>query len=99
VTTQEEALARIAAVEDAAAAHAPGTVCSLTDVTGSYVDARVVQALGALAQKNRPYVRAAAVVGAEGQLNGIRQLIAGMSKREFAAFADREAAMTWLAGA
>ena len=95
-TSRDEALARIAAAEQAVARHEPKPVLTVTDVTDAYFDEEVIRALGALAVANRPHVKAAAVVGAQGMAEDARQLVAGMSKRQFEAFADLKAALEWL---
>lgn len=97
-TTRGESLARVAEARGMAARHGPGQR-TLTDVREAFLDAEVVRALGALAQENAPYVDASAVVGAKGQLEQARQLVAGLTGRRFEAFDDAGAALDWLAPA
>ncbi len=94
--SREESLARVAEARGVAAQHGPGQR-TLTDVREAFLDAEVVSAVGALAEENAPYVAASAVVGAKGQLEQARQLVAGMTGRAFAAFDDAGAALDWLA--
>ncbi len=95
-SSREETLERIAAARDEVTRHPLGSLLIVTDVTDSYVDAEVVRALGVLAADNKPYVIASAVVGAAGHRDGVRQLVAGMSRRSFQGFEELGAALDWL---
>jgi len=92
-----ELLARIASAHGALDSEPAGSVLTLVDVREAPLDPEVVSALGALAVANAPYVAASAVVGAKGALEGARQLIAGLTDRDFEPFADLGEALDWLA--
>ena len=70
----------------------------LTDTTGAYFDKETTGALKDYASHNTPFVKASAVVGADGLrailLDGIRLL----TGREIKSFKNREEALDWLAG-
>jgi hypothetical protein len=94
--TKPEILRRIAEARAALARWPEGGLLTLTRCTDVFVDADVIQALGAFVAGNGPYVKAAAVVGAEGHLNEVRQLVAGLARRELEPFASEREALDWL---
>jgi hypothetical protein len=78
------------------AACTPGSVLTLTDVTDAVVDAEVTQAIRDLAKANRPYVKAAAVVGVTGLKKMIFNMVMMFSKRQMSLFDDPALAKAWL---
>lgn len=78
--------------------HAPGSILSLTDVTGSRFNADVLRAIRALLEHNRPYVHAGAVVGLSAlQRAAYGTLMQISGRRNLAAFATVPEAEAWLA--
>lgn len=73
------------------------SVLTLTNVTGTQVNDSITQQIKTFTLHNKPYVKAAAVVGAE----GIKKVILGnvefASRREFQVFETIEQAKDWLA--
>ena len=74
----------------------PGSTLTLIDVTGSEFDLDMLDALIALASGDKPFIRASAVVGAEGLYEKARDAIERLSQRDFKKFDTREEAMEWL---
>jgi len=72
------------------------SLLTLTDVTESPFDARVIEALKEFAVHNRPYVRAGAVLGLTPIKRVIHRLVLMFSKRNIASFDTREQALDWL---
>lgn len=74
----------------------PKSALILTDVSNSSYTKEVAEALKAWSKGNTPYVKASAVVGAD----GLRSILLGTVKiltgREIKACKSREEAMTWL---
>lgn len=71
----------------------------LTDVTEANYNKEVADAMKEFVHNNTPYIKASAVVGAEGVRLILLQTVIFLSRREIKAFADRNQAMDWLAGA
>jgi ribosomal protein L12E/L44/L45/RPP1/RPP2 len=92
-----EMLARIAAMREAVAKAAPRSALVLTDVQNAMVDEEVIKTLGEAVKANAPQVRASAVVGLTPQRQQLRQLIEGLTGRDFKTFDDVEPALDWLA--
>jgi hypothetical protein len=69
---------------------------TLVDVTGSTQDSRVVDALKALAEHDKPWVLAGAVVGINALKRMMFRLIVMMSGRKLASFASLDDAKDWL---
>jgi hypothetical protein len=91
-----EAQATFAAVRHVVAAEPPGSLLTLTDVTGTRYTDEVLRGLEELAAHNKPFVRAAAsVTRTPLQLVAIRAS-AVHTKRNLMAFDDVEAAKEWL---
>ena len=61
--TEAEALVTITEAKAVIAAEKPGTVYTITDVTGSRVTSKIRAALHDLTAHNKPYVKFGAVVG------------------------------------
>jgi hypothetical protein len=73
------------------------SVLSLIDASGMLIDIKAVQALKNLANDDKPYVRASAVVGVAGPLGLLMDGVEKFSGRAFRRFDSREQAMDWLA--
>lgn len=79
------------------AAQPPGSVLTLTDVTGVESTRESSEAIKSLAKHNKPYVRAGAVVG----VSGIRRItfnavLVVTGRRNLHLFEDIEEAKDWL---
>ena len=73
------------------------SVLTLTDVTNMRFDDRVSDQMKEYTAHNKPYVRAAAVVGVEGVKKVILNAVMLFSKRKFQTFDTIERAKNWLA--
>ncbi|HEX8271724.1 MAG TPA: hypothetical protein VF615_03665 [Longimicrobiaceae bacterium] len=92
-----EALREIEASREVVRAQAPGSLLTLTHVRDARYNAEVIQALKALAEHNRPFVRAGAVAGMSGLHRAVFSTILLFTRRALRAFDDVEAAKDWLA--
>ncbi len=68
----------------------------LTDVKDATYNTESSSAIKEFSSKITPYVKASAVVGAEGMRAVLIKIIANLTKREIKDFEEREAAMDWL---
>ena len=73
------------------------SVLTLTDVTNMRFDDRVTQQMKEFTTHNKPYVRAAAVVGVEGVKKIILNAVMLFSKRKFHTVDSIDSAKAWLA--
>jgi len=96
IVDKETALREIATSRRIIAQQPQNSLCTLTNVAGSRYDADVVQALKELTAHNRPYVKAAAVVGLNPLMRVIYRAVAAFSKRDIRIFDDLEKAKDWL---
>ena len=96
IVDKETALREIATSRRIIAQQPPGSLLTLTHVAGSRYDADVVQALKELTLHNRPYVKAAAVVGLNPLMRVIYRAVTAFSKRDIHVFDELEAAKDWL---
>lgn len=71
----------------------------LTDVTEANYNKDVAEAIKEFVKNNTPYIKASAVVGADGVRLILLQTVIFLSRREIRAFADRNSAMDWLTSA
>ncbi|MGI5860551.1 MAG: hypothetical protein ACOX6T_00675 [Myxococcales bacterium] len=78
-------------------AQPPLSLLTLTNVTNLRFDDAAVRAVKELAEHNRPFVRAAALVGVTGLKKIVLNTVKLFSKRDFALFDDVESAKSWLA--
>ena len=93
----EEALAAIEEARQFVAAQPKRrNLLTLVDVTGATQDNRVMDSLQKLAEHDKPWVLAGAVVGVSALKRMLFKLIVMMSGRKLATFATREDAMDWL---
>lgn len=73
-----------------------GGVLLVTDVTGSAFDRRVLAAMQELAEHNKPYVAAAAIVGLSPLARVAHAAISRLTGRTIRAFDSLDAAKDWL---
>ncbi|MBI1722667.1 MAG: hypothetical protein HYR48_02025 [Gemmatimonadetes bacterium] len=94
-----DAMAAIAHAREFVATHhvGPRSLLTLTNVRHSAATQDVGLALVHLARHNKPYVRAAAVVGVGAAQRELFQLVMTVSERGFEEFDDVERAKEWLA--
>jgi hypothetical protein len=97
LTEPAAALAAIAEVRPVIAAEPLNSVLTLTNITGSTFDPTIVEALKQLTKDDKPYVRAAAVVGVTGLQRIVMSLVSVFSGRSFALFETVDEARDWLA--
>ena len=92
-----EALAEIEKTKALIAQHAENSLRTLTYVAGSRYTAPVIDAMKDLVAHNRPYVKAAAVVGMNTLHRIIYRAVIAFSRRNIQVFEDLDAAKDWLA--
>ncbi|MCX8092898.1 MAG: hypothetical protein N3E50_01870 [Candidatus Goldbacteria bacterium] len=73
-----------------------GSLLTLTDVTHARYNAKVVSIMQEYVKGNKPYVKAAAVLGVNPIKRIIFNKIMEFSQRELFAFEDKEKALEWL---
>jgi hypothetical protein len=96
-TTTTEGLEVIEQAKRAIASQPLKTVLTLTDVSDAEYDSSVNEAMRGYVSHNKPYVRAAAVVGASGLRRVALNTFRVLTGRELKVFDDRDSAMEWLA--
>jgi hypothetical protein len=69
---------------------------TLGDFTGAQISRAAVTRMKEVAVFDRPYVKRAAIVGAEGLPEVFYEALKAFSRREFPTFNTREEAMDWL---
>jgi len=77
--------------------HPVGTALTLTDISDSHFDPEVLNTFKDFTKKNKPYVKASAVVGVSGLRELALNVISRFSSREFRTFDNRDKAIEWLA--
>ncbi|MBA2627026.1 MAG: hypothetical protein H0U85_03370 [Gemmatimonadales bacterium] len=96
----EDAQTALDAISEAravvAAQPADGSLLTLTSVDGAYFDSGVLKAIRELAEHNRPYVRAGAVVGLTGLMKVVYNTLVHLTGRNIKPFESLEAAKTFL---
>ncbi len=93
----EETLKVLPIAKTVIARMAPKSVRVLTDVTGAIYTKEVAAAIKDFSDKNTPYVRASAVVGAEGIRLVLLQTVTMLTRREIKTYRTRPEALDWLA--
>jgi len=73
-----------------------GEALVLTDITGSTFSDAAVDALTKLAERNRPFVKASALVGLSPLTRVIFRAVVALTRRDIRAFATREEAIVYL---
>jgi hypothetical protein len=94
--TVTDALALIDKAAAAIRTRPEQSLLTLTDVTDMRFDDTVNQRMKEFTSHNKPYVRAAAVVGITGLKKILFQAVMTFSKRKINTFDDRETAKAWL---
>ena len=74
----------------------PGSVLTLSDVSGTSFDQESVAALKSMVAANAPYVRRAAVFGISGLQSLIYDAVQAFSRRKIPNFSTRQEALDWL---
>ncbi|MBP7691949.1 MAG: hypothetical protein KA764_08530 [Anaerolineales bacterium] len=92
----DEAAAAIETGKKMVSQEPKGSVLTLTDITQGQFNVTVIRALQGFTQFNRPYVRAAAVIGVDGLRRIALETVEKFSGRNFAVFATRAEAENWL---
>ena len=98
VMNDEVALGAIMEAKSVVAAQPRGSLLTLTNVEGSHFDSAIIAALRDLAEHNRPYVRAGAVVGLSGLMRVVFTTLVHLTGRDLRAFDQMEDAKEYLAG-
>ena len=93
-----QALAEIEKTKVLIAQQPPASVRTLTYVRGSRYTAPVIDAMKELVAHNKPYVKAAALVGMNTLHRIIYRAVITFSRRNIEVFEDIEEAKDWLAG-
>ena len=75
-----------------------GSVLTLCDFTGAQFSRDALTRMKEVAVFDKPYVKRAAVVGAEGLPDVFYTALKTFSRREFPRFQTRQQAMEWLVG-
>lgn len=93
----EDILAEVETARALVATQPPASLLTLTHVKGARYTPPVMEALKKLAADNKPYVRAAAVVGMEGLHRVLFRAVILFSRRNIEAFDSMNEAREWLA--
>lgn len=93
----EEILREIGVARALVAAQPPASLRTLTHVRGARYTPPVMDALKELTAHNKPYVKAAAVVGMEGLHRVLFRAVIVFSRRNIEAFDTLDRARDWLA--
>ncbi len=79
------------------AAQGTGAALTLTDVTETRFDDEISKSFKTYLEHNKPFVKAAAVLGLSGLRKALFTAINVAVRRDVRPFDDRESALTWLA--
>ena len=93
----EEILSRIESSRSIIQSQPAASVLTLTYVRNARFDRRVSQSLKEYSRDNKPFVRAAAIVGLSGLMEIILHAVVMFTRRKFSIFEDLEEAKDWLA--
>jgi hypothetical protein len=97
ITDPEGAYDAIAEARSIIARNPPdGSLLTLTLVKDSHFDSGVLKAIRELAEHNKPYVRAGAVVGLAGLMKVVFNTLIHLTGRNIKSFDDVESAKTYL---
>jgi hypothetical protein len=91
-----ELVAVVTEAKDLIRSQPPGSVLTLTDFTDAQATPAVTRVLKEFAYGNRPFVKAAALVGVTGVMKSIYVAVMIFSSRKIPVFSDREKAVKWL---
>ena len=97
ITDMDEARDAMRQQWEAIEGSAPASLLTLTDVTGSRLERETLRALMVQVLHNKPFVKAAAVVGLSDAQRRDLSDIQRVSAREFTVFDSVEQARDWLA--
>jgi hypothetical protein len=75
---------------------ADGSALTLTDVTDTTYDRRIIEAMKEMTKANRPIVKAAAVVNTSAIHRAAISMVALVSRRKIEVFPTRAPALAWL---
>jgi hypothetical protein len=75
---------------------APGSLLTLTDVTGATFTKTALEQIKAAAVLDRPFVRRAAMVGVDTLPKGLLEAVSTFALREWEKFDSRQEALEWL---
>jgi len=92
----EEAMLIASEVQRVVTAQPRNSVLTLSDLTGGKFRRDAITRMKEVAVFDRPYVKRAAIVGAESLPNVFYEALKTFSQREFPRFNTREEAMNWL---
>jgi hypothetical protein len=92
----EEVIELLTEVQDVVTAQPRGSVLTLGDLTGAQFSRAAVTRMKEVAVLDRPYVKRAALVGAQSLPKVFYEALKTFSQREFRKFKTREEAMDWL---
>ncbi len=95
-STAEDVLATISTAKRMIAMQPEKSLLTLTDVTDARFNDAVAQKMKVFTAHNRPYVRAAAVVGVTGLKRIIFEAVIAFSGRKLSTFDNIEKAKQWL---
>ena len=93
----QETIAVVEEAKKAVSRLAPKSGLVLTDVKGAHYNPEVAAAIKGLVSHNTPFVKASAVVGAEGAAAVLLQTVIFLTRRELKSFRTREEALEYLA--
>lgn len=74
----------------------PKSCLVLTDVSGATYNKQVADAIKDFVKKNTPFIKASAVVGADGVRQVLLQTVIFLTRRELKSCNSREEALDWL---
>jgi hypothetical protein len=92
----EEVMVIAKEVQRVVTAQPRNSVLTLSDLTGGEFRREAITRMKEVAVFDRPYVKRAAIVGAESLPNVFYEALKTFSRREFPRFNTREEAMNWL---
>jgi hypothetical protein len=92
----EEVIERLTEVQRIVTAQPRDSVLTLSDLTGAQFSRAAFSRMKEVAVFDRPYVKRAALVGAESLPKVFYEALKTFSRREFHRFETREEAMDWL---
>lgn len=97
VKTEQDAFERISESKQIIASQPTGSLLTLTDSRDSLFSRDVIDALRQYTDHNKPFVKAAALVGVSGLQKLVLSAVAKFSGRTFKIFTNPDDAMAWLA--
>jgi hypothetical protein len=92
----DEVLVILAEAQKKIATMQPKSVLILTDASEAVYNSTSSKAMKEFSAKNTPYVKASAVVGADGLRGVLLRAVAALTRREIKSCKDRTEAMDWL---